>query len=309
MPREKVGKPVGYLVQSSQKSQSRRVDLVNLLGIPSVSLILGRRGSGKTAFGYKVLEEARSHNLTPYVMGLPENKWHLLPNYIRPIESPAEIGDDSAVLMDESYQYMFAREHSTSFNKMMAKLLGIVRQKNQLFMFATHLARKLDVSAVYDSDNIVFREPSFLHSRMERREIRSLIEDASKFFGEVSDPVKFAYVITSKGTREVDVDLPSFWSEELSRAFADIELLEEGKEEKEGLKERYREVLENILELEESGDYDLGWGWEWNEVPGMNGGLIAKFLSEGLIRRGFTTRSTKCFYGNIEEIKKVLGKT
>jgi len=307
MPREKAEKLAEHPGQSGKKGQSRGVDLVDLLGIPSVSLILGRRGSGKTAFGYKVLEEARNHDLTPHVMGLPEDKWHLLPNYIQPIESPGEIGDDSAVLMDESYQYMFAREHSTSFNKFMAKLLGIVRQKNQLFMFATHLARKLDVSAVYDSDNIVLREPSFLHSRMERREIRSLIKDASKFFGEVSDPVKFAYVVTPKGAREIDIDLPSFWSEELSRAFADIELLEEGKEEK-AVSEKEREVLENILELEESGDYDLGWGWEWNEVPGMNGGLIAKFLSEGLIRRGFTTRSTKCFYGNVERIKEVLGR-
>ena len=152
--------------------EETKTDLINLLGLPSASLILGKRGSGKTAFGYKVLEEAESCGLTPHVMGLPEDKWHLLPDYIRPIEDPTEIGDDSAVLMDESYQYMFAREHGTSFNKFMAKLLGIVRQKNQLFMFATHLARKLDVSAVYDSDNIVFREPSFLHARMERREIR-----------------------------------------------------------------------------------------------------------------------------------------
>lgn len=307
MPREKVGKPVGYLGQSSQKPQSRRADLVDLLEIPSVSLILGKRGSGKTAFGYKVLEEARNHGLTPYVMGLPKNKWHLLPNYIEPIENPAEIGDDSAILMDESYQYMFAREHSTSFNKFLAKLLGIVRQKNQLFMFATHLARKLDVSAVYDSDNIVFREPSFLHARMERREIRDLIKDASKFFGEVADTLKSAYVITPKGAQGVDVDLPSFWSEELSRAFADIELLEKRVEEK-AINEKEREVLGNILQLEESGDYDLGWGWEMHEVEGLNGGLIAKFLSEGLIERGLTTGSTKCFYGNIEKIKERLGR-
>jgi len=290
------------LVETDQMEQTE-TDLVDLLGVPSVSLILGKRGAGKTAFGYKVLEEARDHDFTPHVMGLPKDKWHLLPEYIEPIEDPTEMGDNSAVLMDESYQYMFAREHASSFNKFMAKLLGIVRQKNQLFMFATHLARKLDVSAVYDSDNIVFREPSFLHTRMERREIRDLIRNASEFFKKSSNPVKSAYVVTPSGIKKVNVELPSFWSEELSRAFADVELLKESEEK---ISEKEREVLENILEFEEEGDYRKEWGWEMEEVRGLNGGLIAKFLSEGLIERGLTTGSTKCFYGNTEKIEERL---
>lgn len=295
-------------MQKLVEMEETETDLVDLLGVPSVSLVLGKRGSGKTAFGYRVLEEARDRNLTPHVIGLPKDKWRLLPDYIEPIEDPTEMSDDSAVLMDESYQYMFAREHGTSFNKMMAKLLGIVRQKNQLFMFATHLARKLDVSAVYDSDNIVFREPSFLHARMERREIRDLIGDASDFFEEEPNPVKSAYVVTPDGAEGISVELPSFWSEELSRAFADVELLEEGEERISG---KEREVLQNILELEKSNDYEYSdyedFGWQFNEVPGLSGGMLNKFLSEGLVRRAFTSQSTKTFRGNVEKIRKRLG--
>jgi len=275
-----------------------------------VNLVLGRRGSGKSAFGYKVLEDAHNHGKLCYVMGLPREKQDLLPDWIRLVEDPRELRDDSAIFIDEAYALIFARESMKKFNRMMVKLIGMTRQRSQLLLFATHLTRKLDVGIAYDSNSIIFRQPSHLHRRFERRELRPMLKESSKFFNKLDDdPIRWAYIITEGGTTSVEVDLPSFWSEELSRAFADIELLEEGKEEKEGLKERHREVLENILELEESGDYDLGWGWEWNEVPGMNGGLISKFLSEGLIRRGFTTRSTKCFYGNIEEIKKVLGKT
>jgi len=297
-------------MQEMVEMERTKTDLIDLLGVPSVSLILGKRGSGKTAFGYRVLEEADGHDLTPHVMGLPRSKWHLLPDYIEPIEDPSEMSDDSAVLMDESYQYMFAREHGTSFNKMMAKLLGIVRQKNQLFMFATHLARKLDVSIVYDSDNIVFREPSFLHTRMERREIRDLIKEASDFFEGNPDPVKSAYVITPNGSKGVSVELPSFWSESLSRAFADVELLEG--EEEEGISRKEREALENILELEESGDYEYsdyeGFGWQFNEVPKLNGGMLNKFLSEELVERGFTSQSTKTFRGNVKKIRERLGR-
>ena len=102
-------------MQEMVEMERTKTDLIDLLGVPSVSLILGKRGSGKTAFGYRVLEEADGHDLTPHVMGLPRSKWHLLPDYIEPIEDPSEMSDDSAVLMDESYQYMFAREHGTSF--------------------------------------------------------------------------------------------------------------------------------------------------------------------------------------------------
>jgi len=290
-------------MQRPIEMEQTETDLVDLLGVPSASLILGKRGSGKTAFGYKVLEEARDRNLAPHVMGLPKDKWHLLPNYIEPIEDPTEMGDDSAVLMDESYQYMFAREHGTSFNKMMAKLLGIVRQKNQLFMFTTHLARKLDVSAVYDSDNIVFREPSFLHARMERREIRDLIKDASEYFEKSSNPVRSAYVVTPGGIKKVNVELPSFWSEELSRAFADVELLEEGEEK---ISEKEREVLRNILEFEEEGDYREEWGWRFEDIEDLSGGLLSKFLSKGLVKRGLTTNTTKCFKANKKKIRKRL---
>ena len=64
--------------------------------------------------------------------------------------------------------------------------------------------------------------------------------------------------------------------------------------------------MENILEIEESGDYNLDWGWEMEDVRGLNGGLIAKFLSEGLIERGLTTNTTKCFRANPKKIKERL---
>ena len=140
---------------------------------------------------------------------------------------------------------------------------------------------------------------------MERREIRDLIREASDFFEGNPDPVKSAYVITPDGSKGVSVELPSFWSESLSRAFADVELLEGEEEEKISRKER--EVLENILEIEEAGDYNKDMGWKFERIEGLSGGMIAKLLSEGLITRGFTSRNDKRFYGNVEKIEKKLG--
>ena len=69
--------------------------------------------------------------------------------------------------------------------------------------------------------------------------------------------------------------------------------------------------FKNILELEKSNDYEYSdyedFGWQFNEVPGLSGGMLSKFLSEGLVRRAFTSQSTKTFRGNVEKIRKRLG--
>ncbi|MBW2672658.1 MAG: hypothetical protein JRD89_04470, partial [Deltaproteobacteria bacterium] len=49
-------------------------NLVDLLGFPSVNLILGKRGSGKSAFGYKALEDAHEMGYPCFVLGLPKEK-------------------------------------------------------------------------------------------------------------------------------------------------------------------------------------------------------------------------------------------
>ncbi len=280
-------------------------DLVDLLGFPSVTLILGKRGSGKSAFGYRVLEEAHGRGLPCYVMGLPPSKRPLLPEWIYLVEDPRELGEDSAVFCDEAYMLMFARDSMRAFNRLMAKLMGITRQRNQIFLLATHLTRKLDVGVVYDADNLVFRQPSHLHARFERPELGPMLEEADRFFrGLGGNPVEWAYVINERGTFRVRVELPSFWSEELSKAFAAVPLVEP---ERLGLSENERKVLAEILRLHERGEFDERFGWSMDCVPGLTGGLLMKFLAMGLVRRGYTSRSTKCFYGNVEKIKEALG--
>ncbi|MFQ6075612.1 MAG: hypothetical protein ACE5Z5_05705, partial [Candidatus Bathyarchaeia archaeon] len=69
-----------------------------------------------------------------------------------------------------------------------------------------------------------------------------------------------------------------------------------------------QEVLRNILELERSGGYDARFGWKMGQVEGLTGGHIAKFLSQGLIRRGYTSGRHKHFYGNTKEIEERLGR-
>jgi hypothetical protein len=268
-------------------------DLVELLGYPSVTLILGRRGSGKSAFGYRALEDAHARGLPCCVMGLPPSKAGLLPDWIEVADDPRRLPDQSAVFVDEAYMLMFARESMAAFNKLMAKLMGITRQRDQLFLFATHLTRKLDVGVVYDSDNIVFRQPSHLHARFERPELEPMLREADRFFRTVPDPVRWAYVVTERGTFKVEVELPSFWTDELSRAFAAVSLEPEAAPE--APTARDLEALRRIAEFERGmDDYHRRLGWQATEV-GLSGGQLVRLISLGLVRRAYTSRSTKCF--------------
>jgi hypothetical protein len=198
-------------------------DLIDLLGMPSVNLVIGKRRSGKTAFAYRVLEKAHERDIRCSVLYLPKDKKRYLPNWIETIDEVKDYRDlpeHTAILGDEMYMRAHARDSPNYFNKMVCKLMGVASQRDQLLLFLTHLTRKLDVGVVYDSDNIVFRQPSFLHLKFERQEIIPLIVEAGKFLKKVSNPLEYAYIVSEKGAFKIKVGLPSFWNDKLSKPYA-----------------------------------------------------------------------------------------
>lgn len=202
--------------------------LIELLGIPSVSLVTGGRGKGKTAFGMKILQEAHERDLNPCLIGLPNQKWGLLPDYITPVRSLDNVPDDASVFVDEAYLFAFARDHPRLLNKFLYKIVGISRQKNWTLVFATHTTRKLDVGIIIESDNIVMREPTWLHIKYERAGIRELMKSTLRFWSSKREPVKYAIIFNNKGGIPIEPQLPDFWSEELSNAFRGVSVSEIG---------------------------------------------------------------------------------
>ena len=76
---------------------------------PAVMLVLGKRGSGKSALGYRLLELFR-HQLAPYVVGAPAQAKQLLPDWIGLAPALEELPNKSMVLIDEAYLAYHARE-------------------------------------------------------------------------------------------------------------------------------------------------------------------------------------------------------
>lgn len=210
-------------------------DLIDILGFPSVSLVVGKRQHGKTACGGKVLEDAHRRGLKTYWLGLPRSKWNLLPKWIKPVENIDNLPDEIAIVFDEIYLYALARDHPKEFNKFLYKIIGISAQKRWIVVFCSHTARKFDIGGVLEVDNIITRKPSWLYARFERPEIRELIKEAFEWFNKnkeaKKEPKKWALIFTdyAKQPIAVKLPLPEFWSEELSRAFSGVSLKKIGK--------------------------------------------------------------------------------
>lgn len=195
---------------------------------PSVVIITGKRGSGKSGLGYFLLEFlSKEYKIDPLVLGLPRPKWDLLPDRMKSldVDSLDKLPDKAIIFIDEGALLFYARKFQSDLNTTMDKLISISRQKDQILLIATHHTRKLDINIITDADALIYKQPSLFHSRFERRELRNLTRDVSdKFERKSEDKRKWAYIYSDDFEGFLENPLPSFWSEELSHAFAGIEI-------------------------------------------------------------------------------------
>lgn len=74
----------------------------SLIVPPSVVVIVGKRGSGKSALAYRLLELYRYH-LTPYVVGAPTEARRHLPDWIGMAPTLEDLPPRSIAVVDEVY--------------------------------------------------------------------------------------------------------------------------------------------------------------------------------------------------------------
>lgn len=200
--------------------------LKNAIDISEVILITGKRGSGKSAMLYYILEQS-PHELK-YVIGLHEQFKYLLPDTIDILPLSVNTINDlpahADIAIDESAFYFYAHDSGTILSKVLSKIIMNARKKDEKIGFATHTMRKFLIGAILDVDTIIFKEPSILHSKFERKEILELVKIAKKAFEELhvskQEKKKYGYLLSEDHEGMIQNELPSFWSEELSNALS-----------------------------------------------------------------------------------------
>lgn len=187
--------------------------------------IFGKRGSGKSAAGYTILEHNAKENA--FVLGLGEEYWYLIPKTIVPLPLDLQTLNDlpwhSTIFIDEAAQYFYAHNSGKALNNLISKLEMDARKKDQLIVFATHTMRKFEIGAILDMDAVLFKQPSIFHAKFERKEILGMVKQAKREIERLpkgENKAKYAYLVSDDHEEIVEIPLPSFWCDELSNAVA-----------------------------------------------------------------------------------------
>ncbi len=181
-----------------------------------IALVFGKRGSGKTSLGFRLLENihCKTHRKC-YVLGVEEQ---LLPKWIKSISSMEEVPNNSIILVDEGAIAFGSRDSMASKNKELSSLLAIARHKNLSVIFITQNTGMIDKNILKLADILLIKEGSLLQLEMERNEIKKFYEKAKSAFESLdSDRRKYAYVLDGDFEGVISHSLPSFWSMNLSK--------------------------------------------------------------------------------------------
>jgi hypothetical protein len=182
----------------------------------AIALVFGKRGSGKSALGFKILENIHAETERQcYVLGMEKI---VLPKWIKSVRDIEEVGNDSVLLVDEGAVSFSSRESLSDENKDLGKLLPIARHKNLTIIFITQNTGLIDKNILKLSDILFVKEGSLLQLEMERPEIQKFYKNADMHLDKIKDDKrKYAYVIESDFEGVVSHSLPSFWGENISK--------------------------------------------------------------------------------------------
>jgi len=191
-----------------------------LLKYGLILLIVGKRGSGKTALGMQFLAwYNHSTRRRCYGIGYDAAK---LPRWIHKAKGIEEIPNDSVVLVDEAAILFFSRESMTSMNKMLTKLMTIARHKNLSMLLITQSSALIELNVLRLADVLLLKEPSLLQARFERKALQDIFNAVDKTFKKLSERVNHFYVYSDDFEGLVRHSLPSFWNDSISRAFREF---------------------------------------------------------------------------------------
>ncbi|MBW3002398.1 AAA family ATPase [Candidatus Woesearchaeota archaeon] len=183
----------------------------------TIGIILGARGTGKSAIGLKLLENAHAKaGKQVYAIGFNAKD---IPNWINAAETPEEVENDSIVLIDESGISFSSRKSMSNANQLLSSLLMIARHKNISVLFITQNSSNLEVNVLRQADFLVMKPSSLMQKDFERKKIKEVYESMQPGFEELKGTTGLTYIHSDKYQGFVTNDLPSFWTTSVSKAF------------------------------------------------------------------------------------------
>ncbi len=198
----------------------------------TIGIILGARGSGKSAFGLKLLENihakqdqqiAQSNKITQknikkfFTMGFKPND---LPDWINVAKSIDEIENNSYVLIDEGGILFSSRKAFSNANQLLSELLLVARHKDLSVMFISQNSSNLEINAIRQTDYLILKPSSLLQLDFERKKIKDIYLQAMAGFSKYKNTKGLTFIYSDQFNGFITNELPSFWTTGISKSFS-----------------------------------------------------------------------------------------
>jgi hypothetical protein len=182
-----------------------------------IGIILGARGTGKTAFGVKLMENVYAKSGAKcYAMGFKQEE---MPLWIEVVDDVSKIKNNATVLIDEGGILFSSRKSMTAPNKLLSDLILVARHKNLNILFISQNSSNLDVNIIRQADFLVLKPTSLLQKDFERKKIRDIYQGVQKDFEKLQGDKGLSYIYANEFQGFVSNPLPSFWSMGISKSF------------------------------------------------------------------------------------------
>ncbi len=184
-----------------------------------IGIIVGARGSGKTAFGLSFIENLYSEKKKKiFALGFKKEE---MPSWIEVIEDASQAKNNSFILVDEGGILFSSRKAMSSANKLLSELILIARHKSISVLFISQNSSNIDVNALRQADYLVLKKPSLLQKNFERKIIRDIYDKIENGFERYKNYKGLTYIYSDNFKGFVDNPLPSFWNIKISKSFSD----------------------------------------------------------------------------------------
>lgn len=183
----------------------------------TIGIILGARGSGKSAIAIKLLENIHSktsHKI--YAIGF---KKETMPSWIEVVDSIDNIKNNAHILIDEGGILFNSRSSMSKPNKILSDLMLIARHKNLSIIFISQNSSNLEVNILRQADYLILKPSSLLQKNFERKIIMKIYEETSEDFKNFKSNEGLAYIHSDDFQGFISNPLPSFWSDTISKSW------------------------------------------------------------------------------------------
>lgn len=189
---------------------------------PSVAVITGKRGAGKSSLAYHVADEISKRDGTiPVTVGLPKDKENALPDRWMNVESLEAAPHQAVIVVDEAYAKFHARNAMQNIG--MAEVVNQSRHCGRTILFVTQNSGHLDKTGVSEADAIFMKEPGPFHMKFERRGVRDMTETAKKSFDQLPDSMdkrRYTYVFSDDEQGLIETGEADFYGDELAKSYS-----------------------------------------------------------------------------------------